>query len=104
MKIRSLAPLAVACLALFMPRLVTSGDAFGGAIEPGPTTPCTHKDKPHQCSEATDCGSIPTTDVTDNNAEKTALPGTADPGTCSNGMNNCTGSARPPKTDCVPPA
>ena len=83
MKIRDLAPLAIACLALLAPRIMTSGDAFGGAIAPGPDKPCTHKDKPHDCSGPPECGSVQTTEVTDNPAEKFYLPGTSQDNTNS---------------------
>lgn len=96
MKIRNLAPLAIACLALWAPRIMTSGSAFGGAIAP-PDPPCTHKDKPHDCSGPPTCGSIETTEETTNPAEKVRLPGT-DIGYCSRLGDNCQGQAKAPSS------
>jgi len=99
MNIRNLAPLVIACLALWAPRIMTSGNAFGGAIAP-PDPPCTHKHLAHDCSGATTCGSIPTTEETNNNAEKLYVPGTTVIH-CSNGMNNCSGSVREGDNHCL---
>jgi hypothetical protein len=91
MKISRLAPIAIACLALLMPRIITSGDAYGGSLR-RIAGDCTHKHKPHPCSGPTTCGSIPTTDVTTNNAEKYYIPGTKELD-CATTGRSCTGKA-----------
>lgn len=103
MKIRNLAPLAIACLALWAPRIMTSGNAFGGGI--GPLLPeCTHKHKPHQCSGPTRCGSLPTTETSSNNVEMLYLTG--DPSTdtqeCSSLGQGCSGGAVQGDPTCNP--
>ncbi len=105
MKIRNLAPLAIACLALWSPRIMTSGNAFGGAIAPPDPPPCTHKHKPHDCSGPSNRGTVPTTDETTNNAEKLYLPG-SNVNNCSYANMLCSGSAKEGKTGatvCMPP-
>lgn len=69
MKIRSLASLAIACFALLMPRLVTSEGAFGGAIATAKPA-CDSKNINHACSGQPNCVAIPTTETTNNNAER----------------------------------
>lgn len=106
MKIRDLAPIAIVCLASWAPRIMTSGDAFGGAIGAiGKLPVCTHKHKPHQCSGPTSCGSLPTTEASSNDAETLYLPGDPDKNTqnCSVLGENCNGGAIKGDTGCHPP-
>ncbi len=103
MKIRDLAPIAIVCLASWAPRIMTSGDAFGGAIAAGPTKPCTLKHKPHDCSGPPSCGSIPTTEATNNAAEKLFRLGIHDNVNHCNAENHdCSGSAIPGNGFCKP--
>ena len=105
MKIAILAPLAIACLALWAPRIMTSGNAFGGAIAPPDPELCTVKHKVHDCFGPTNCGTIPTTEATNNNAEKLYLPGSTVVN-CSYANMACSGSAIKGETGprvCTPP-
>jgi hypothetical protein len=104
MKIRSLAPLAVACLALLTPRLVTSGGAFGGGIGEAKLA-CDSKNINHACS-GNDCTPIVTSEATNNNSEKYYVEGTTTT-ECTQRGRNCIGRATAPNNDCEhkhPPA
>jgi len=101
MKISRLAPIAIACLALLMPRIITSGDAYGGSIRITTQKPdCTHKHKPHPCSGPTTCGSIPTTERTTNNAEKLYIPGFRLVDCATEYNATCRGKAKEGLSDC----
>ena len=100
MKIRSLAPLAVACLALLMPRLVTSGDAFGGAI--GEAKPeCDSMNINHQCSGAsTLCKVLKSSEATSNHALQHFVEG-SEVKDCAQVFDEvCTGLATEPSSEC----
>ena len=104
MKIRSLAPLAIACLALVMPRLTTSGGVFGGGVGI-PRADCDSKNINHQCSGIDTLGSpckvLPSSEETTNNALRYYVIGT-ETQDCSKIYNEtCTGKATKPSEDCV---
>ena len=100
MKIRSLAPLLVACLALLAPRLVSSGGEFGGAIAPAKL--CDSKNINHDCSGPSDCNPIPSTETTTNHAQQYYIEGTST-NNCADlnpAGSNCTGLATAPDELC----
>ena len=67
MKIRSLAPLAIACLALLMPRLIPFGGVFGGGIAIAKPA-CDSKNINHPCSGPSACKFLVTVEETTNSA------------------------------------
>lgn len=102
MKIRRLASLAIACFALLMPRLVTSEGAFGGAIATAKPE-CDSKNINHACSGPPKCVAIPTTETTNNNAERYYVEGTetTDCEAFNGGpQSNCSGLASKPDSSC----
>lgn len=104
MKIRSLVPFAIACMALLTPRLITSGGAFGGGVAIG-KLPCDSKNINHVCSGTTACQPIGSTETTSNHAEQYYIEG-SDTNDCFefNGGElagrQCSGLASKPNSDC----
>lgn len=103
MKIRNVAQIAIAFLALVTPRFVESGGVFGGGIDPEPEKTCNRKHKPHPCSGPSSCGSIPTTEASTNWAELLYLDGTSTANCFTGNNHECSGSAVSPNSNCKQP-
>jgi hypothetical protein len=101
MNIRSLVPFAIACFALWAPRIMTSGNAFGGGVV-GPKPLCDKAHLAHPCSGPVGCPTLTTTVESNNTALILYVEGDTVVN-CVDRDSNCSGKAKLGDSDCDPP-